>query len=223
MQKTLAAAAALALAAGAAPAASAAPLQIQFAGANYEYIDGAVDGLCDADTPICGTRNGVADFSDADSLNSMDFVVGGSLVGQLNAGSDLGLDFMLPGLDGLAPGDNLAGSGGYLDLYMFGDWGLALNLDAWIVNFDDAGALTITGGGSVADVQAQNLPFGLILEGPVTFSFSGNNVAFTNLGFTAAGTGEVTGVAAVPEPATLLLIGSGLCAGALRLRRQRRA
>src|SRR5690606_27332718 len=70
---------------------------------------------------------------------------------------------------------------------------------------------------SVASVNGQSLPLGLMIGDPVTFSFSsqvtsqtvdGNNFVAT---FAASGTGEVSGNNIIPEPSSLgLLALSGL-------------
>ena len=63
-----------------------------------------------------------------------------------------------------------------------------------------------------------------------TFLFSGGSFTFTvsNLAITGgqgpvALTGTVTGATSVPEPGTILLLGTGLAGVAARLRKRRRA
>jgi hypothetical protein len=191
------------------------------AGVDYQY-DGQY--LCDGDS--CNPPPGTASFGDADALTSMDFVVDGVQVGLLGPGDGIGVDFRLEPDGPIVPNVVATGSGGHLDLYVGGAWGLALDLADWSLIVLTAGEFVLTGGGAVSSIFDQLLPFGLIIGDPVSFSFSGLDLEgdlqdFTH--FTALGSGEVKGEAVIPEPATLLLLGLGLTGLAVRYRRRRAA
>lgn len=94
--------------------------------------------------------------------------------------------------------------------------GLDLTLTQASVEYLDTGLIDFVFAGAFASIDDQDLPYGLVIGQPVTFSFStqidaGSLTASGGFltGFTASGTGEVQG-ALVPVPAAVWLFGSGL-------------
>ncbi len=207
--------------------ASAAVLQIQMSGLNFIYTGDATGGtLCDAG----GCAGGGGSALTADPLITAAFIVDGNLVGLLTLPGIWG-DLFLPVNDGIASvGPTLTDTGaGFFDLLTSagpGGWGLALDLEPGGVLIYSNNQLSFTGTASVSNIFAQNLPFGLEIGMPIEFSYSANVIPpFTFAGgfitsFSAAGTPEVIGQA-VPEPASILLLGSGLAYAARRVRRRR--
>lgn len=187
--------------------AAAATIQIQFSGLDLVY-DGTT--LRDAGSPAGG--DGVP--AESDALISMHFLQNGWLVGSLT--SDIWADIALAVSGIPAGGGTGTGTGGIFDLLTqpactVGCWGLALDVGETQVTYN-AGAVSVTGSGTVSSVFAQNLPFGITIGQPIVFSFSANILDGTlttgeNVvtGFSARGTGEVTGV---PEPGLVLLLGT---------------
>jgi hypothetical protein len=198
--------AAVLVAAPVAPAA-AVPVQIQFTGLDLVY-DGTT--LHDAGSLL----GGGGEPAESDPLISMHFLQNGSLLGTLT--SDIWADIRLSVSGIPAAGGTGTGSGDIFDLLTQSAcsddcWGLALNVNDTQVTYN-AGAVSVTGSGTVASIYAQNLPFGITIGQPIVFSFSANVTDGTlttsggNVtGFSASGTGEVTGV---PEPGLLLLLGT---------------
>jgi len=199
---------------------------IQFTGMNLVY-DGSA--LYDAGS----TSGGLADPADADSLISVDFFDNGVLVGSLS--SDIALDVFIPGVVGIpaAPGtvfnDTTAGDPGFFDL-LIGTSPLAsefLIVDLNSVNVtyvDISGQVEFVFGAALASTFAQNLPFGLVMEDPLTVSFSAQvdpgsitSAGGFITGFTASGTGEYQ---AVPAPGAAIVLGAGAF-GAMARRRRR--
>jgi len=212
--------------------ASAAVLQIQMTGMNLSYTGGATGGvLCDATSCLGGS--GIA--AQSDPIITANFLVDGVLVGTLN--SNIWLDVYIDVNTGLADngGNTVATTGGAggtgLDIFdlvtapVLAGWGLALNLGSGALLFSD-NLLSFTGIASVAAIFAQALPFGLVIDDPVIVTYSANITASTTAGgfytsFSAAGTPDIIGQQAVPEPASILLLGSGLAFAARQVRRRR--
>jgi|SoiMetStandDraft_5_1073268.scaffolds.fasta_scaffold145110_1 hypothetical protein len=224
---TVVAALALVLTAQVTPA-SAATLQIQMSGLNLVYTDAGAPGagtLCDATS--CNGGGGFA--ADADPLITASFLVDGNLVGTLT--SNIWVDMSLGVTNALL--DNGAftvtpTTGGIFDLITSapgpGGWGLALNVGNGQLLFSD-NLLSFTGIATVNSIFAQSLPFGLVIDQPIVLSYSANVTSFTTAGgiytsFAAAGTPEVIGQA-IPEPTSILLLGTGLAYAARQVRRRR--
>jgi hypothetical protein len=206
----------------------AATIEIGFTGMNLVY-DGSA--IYDAGS----TLGGLADPADADPLSSVDFLLDGALVGSLS--SDVSVDVFIPDVTGISTGANAVdaqttpGNPGFFDL-LIGTSPLASQFllidleDVSITYLDVQNIVQFTFGAAVSDVFAQNLPFGLVIDDPLTVSFSAQVVAGTKTdngsvitGFSASGTGEIRGPA-VPEPTTCLLAVMGLLATLTTRRRQ---
>lgn len=214
-------ASAVALCAGAAQAG----LHIGFTGMNLTYNG---TSLYDSGSIAGGAGNP----AQADSLASVDFFVDGSLVGSLS--NDISLDVFIPDVTGISSAPNSVvnlttpGNPGFFDLLM-GTSPLAaeflqLDLGEMTVTYIDVmGVIEFTFGAAVAVGSAQNLPFGLTINDPVTVSFSAQ-VDFGTLttgggfvtGFKASGTGEF---GEIPAPATAMVAGLAAVVPGLRRRR----
>jgi hypothetical protein len=212
--------------------ASAATIQVNFTGLDLVY-DGSA--LYDAGS----TAGGFADPADADPLISAVFSVDGMPVGSLL--TDISADIFIPGLTGIPSGANqfvmptTSGDPGFFDL-LIGTSPLASQFllvdlgEVEITYDDDLGVAQFLLGAAVSDVFAQNLPFGLVVDEPLTVSFSatvvpGTLTEFSGFidGFSATGIGEISeqGAAVIPEPAAALLLALGC--GALLAQRRRKA
>ena len=103
-------------------------------------------------------------------------------------------------------------------------WGLAFGIDEFQLYYS-GGEITIATTGLVADVAAQNLPFGIEFDESerIAIVFSRTNLSNVTTdggfvtGFNAAGTGSISGIG-IPEPSTV----SFLLAGSFVLLRARR-
>jgi hypothetical protein len=207
----------------------AATIEINFTGMNLAY-DGSA--IYDAGS----TAGGLADPADADPLATADFFVDGVLVGSLS--SDISLDAFIPDVTGISSAANTVdvqttpGNPGFFDL-LIGTTPLAsefllVDLEEVTVTYIDfLGIVQFTFAAAISDDFAQNLPFGLAMDDPVTVSFSaqidpGTRTTGAGLitGFEASGTGEIAGPA-VPEPASGLLLMLGALAIASVARRRR--
>ena len=191
---------------------TAAPLVIEFTDLNLAY-DGSK--ITDAADP----NGGSGDPNQADPLTTVEFKFNGNLVGTIS--TDAWADILIPdvtGIDPNAPATVISvdpNSDSYFDL-LFNDpvtEYLKLDIDEITITYvDAAGIIQFLFGGGVAEIEGQELPFNLELFEPVAVSFStridegtlSNNGTFID-GFTSSGTGEVTGDAEIPEPASLLL------------------
>lgn len=199
-------------------------VSIEFTGLDLVY-DGSA--LYDAGS----NSGGVANPADADALVSLDFFNNNTLVGSLS--SDIALDIFIPDLTNIPSAANTVyntttpGNPGFFDL-LIGTSPLAsefLIVDLTSVNItylDIAGVAQFTFAGAISSNIAQNLPFGLVADEPVTISFSTQIVpgSITSddgiiTGFNAFGTGEYQ---SIPAPAAAVLLG----ASGLTLARNRR-
>ncbi len=206
----------------------AATIDIQFTGADLIY-DGA--DIYDAG----GSSGHALDPADADPLTAAVFSVDGVPVGTLL--TDISLDVFIPDVTGIPSAANTVdvqttpGNPGFFDLLIGAGSPAAQYLqvdleDVSITYIDVLNIVQFTFGAAVSDTFAQNLPFGLVFDEPISVSFSAPVVAGTKTdngsvitGFEASGSGEFRGPA-VPEPTAVCLavIGGLACFG---LRRNR--
>jgi PEP-CTERM motif-containing protein len=217
--------AALALVLLVAAPASAAVLQIQFSGLNLTYTGGAGGGqLCDSTT--CNGGGGVQ--AQSDPLITVTMLLDGNLVGNVLV-SNIWADVSTLVSAGIpVGGGSVPTSGGIFDILTNNGspgWGLALNLSDGQLTYNN-GTLSFVGSANVAAIFSQNLPFGLVIGMPIDVAYSINNLQITSAGgfltsAFGAGTGEIVGQQAVPEPASILLLGSGLAFAARQVRRRR--
>jgi hypothetical protein len=198
----------------------AATIQIDLTGMNLVY-DGSA--IYDAGS----TLGGLANPADADSLLTADFTLDGALVGSLS--SDVSLDVYIPGVTGISAGANSVsnqttpGNPGFFDLLIgtapLASQFLVIDLDEVSITYVDVqNIVQFTFGAAVSDVFAQNLPFGLVIDDPISVSFSAQVIPGSKTdngsvitGFSASGTGVIRGPA-VPEPTTCLLALIGFAA-----------
>ena len=187
----------------AAPPLQAGVVEIHFTGMNIEY-DGTVD--FDISTPS------------PDPLGSVTFYVDGVQTGSTLT-SNISVDLLIPGVTGIdVGGDTVTSStGGSLNLVLDGS-SLSLELGAVGINYTQVlPGFELVFGATTSSLVGQDLPFDIVLDDPVTVSFSTqiDSGSLTDNGqlltaFTASGTGQVqgggdSGVIATPEPASIVL------------------
>jgi len=199
-------------------AAQSASLEIQFTGLDLIY-DGST--ISDNGFPTGGTGNP----ADSDDLITMDFLVDGSPAASLS--TNIFADLQVTGVDNIpVSGGTVMTGGGFFDLLTSnagpGSWGLEIDFTGASITYV---AVPISGqplleialfGAAAGTPGNQDLPGGLEMGDPVTFTFSSTNFTTTNNGsvltsFEASATGNVTGpLVPVPVPAAVWLFGSGL-------------
>jgi hypothetical protein len=212
---------------------SAALARIQMSGADIVYFE--------RDGTICDAGGGAAAAGvcqgGADTLGTMTFSLGG--VGQgtyTSPANSIGFNMLLS-INRVDPTTSvttavLSSSSDVFDAQIGGVPGLFSDVDSGSVNFTST-ALTL-GGSGIAGIAAgfpPVLPFGLMPEGPLAWSFSGESASCTgDIGSricTYSGNAEISwtqqsGTQQVPEPATLLLAGVSLLGLAFTRRRKSR-
>lgn len=197
-------------------------LSIQFTGLDLK-LDHVTNTITDTGDP----GGGGFDPADADPLASMDFFIDGALVGSLS--SNIYADVALFGVGHIPVGGGSAQvQGGGFDLLMKSTvpaFGLSLNINSLTLSYT-GNQLALSGVTSSVELFKQSLPFNLLIGEPIQVLFilgtltnvQSNGVWLTD--FQGSGTGTVTGTA-LPEPATLLMLGAGILGVSLRARRQR--
>ena len=178
-------------------------LDIGFTGLDFDY-----DGFVGFDISTSG----------ADALNSVNFEVDGIAAGAAIAGS-VSAELHIPGVGGIPVGGGTvtSGSGGTLDLVL-GAGSLSLSLGEVTLNYNKIGSgIPFLFGGAEATVISQDLPYDLLLDDPIVFSFvtpiedsSITDDSFVLTSFSASGGGSVSGggssgVVTTPEPASVVL------------------
>jgi len=198
--------------------ASASTIEIQFTGLDMIY-DGST--ITDA--------GGSSDPAGADSLDTVTYMVDGSALGTDLA--DIQVDVELGPIVGVPVTGGTVSTGpdsGGFEL-LIPSIGLDLDLNEVSLTYTPFGHSDLVFAGSLATVSQQNLPFGLTIGDPVTVSFSAridpSSISHDGThitGFSASGTGEVSGqLAPAPEPSSLALLATGALGLLLRIRRGR--
>jgi hypothetical protein len=215
-------AAALLMAAASAPAA-AATLRLEFTDLDVKF-DG--NSLVDAKDELAGEM----DPDEADPLATLDFFLDSVKIGSLS--SNIWADLAIFGIDPIPAngGGPVSAAGGTLDILTGEDKGFALDLLNVQFFLFPGGA--ILSGTASAELFAQILtPFNVAFDpdepidvlfalGPLQNKTSSGGFL---TGFDAEGTGSITGEGTiVPEPTSMLLLGTGLLAAAAARRRAQR-
>lgn len=193
-------------------------LEIQLTGVDLIY-DGT--GVYDAVNPL----GGVGDPALADPLNSMSFLLDGTLIGTLT--SDIAIDVRILGVQNIPVGGGMVYTTGNADSFgvdlliggVIPAWGLALNIDQFQVYYSGY-KIAMATSGAAASLISQNLPFlvaftepidtiAIVLSSAKLSNVTDNGVYLT--GFEASGTGNISGEGyPVPEPSLLTLLGLGI-------------
>jgi hypothetical protein len=201
---------------------AAATLRLEFTDLDVVF-DG--DSLTDATDPLGGEM----EPSESDPLATLDFFLDGVKIGSLS--SSIYADLAIFGIDPIPAngGVPVNAYGGTLDILTGKDQGVSLDL--YNVQFFLFNGGAILSGTATADLFAQILvPFNVAFDptqpidvlfalGPLQNKTSAGGFL---TGFDAEGTGSITGDGKlVPEPTSMLLLGSGLLAAAAARRRSR--
>ncbi|SEM48327.1 PEP-CTERM protein-sorting domain-containing protein [Syntrophus gentianae] len=143
-------------------------------------------------------------ISGSDALDYASFKVNNLLYKGLN--SDIVFDAYIP-LASLSGGSGTFTPGEATFSFLVGTEGISLYLTDYLIVGQNSGYdLSLTGILVKSEISSQNLPYGFIMNEPITLTFSASGETETAL----SGTGEVKAALLVPEPATLLLLGLGM-------------